>query len=100
VLDISAAFSNLTASGSDMGYNGTFFARYPYLFDNTDLGSYSVFTVNNNTNSWRLSSVITINRNSSLFMDYDMSWGSNQFGTAPAISLNNQFMELTYEIKF
>jgi hypothetical protein len=98
--DISAAFSNLTASGSDMGYNGTFFARYPYLFDNTDLGSYSVFTVNNNTNSWRLSSVITINRNSSLFMDYDMSWGSNQFGTAPAISLNNQFMELTYEIKF
>jgi hypothetical protein len=79
-------------------------ARSVYQFDNTDLvlGGYSPFNINGSRQSWRVSSTFKIDRNSSLYADYDFTWGNAvpYVGTTLPGTLYNQFMELTYEIQF
>lgn len=100
VWEVSAAFSQRNASGTDWGYGGTLWARYPYLFDPSDLGQYSPFTVNGSVQSLRFSSVFKVNRNSSLFLDYDWTTG-NMVPNNPAQGTENeQFTEITYQVEF
>jgi hypothetical protein len=101
--EMAASYSDQELKGSDSGYAGTTLARYSYIFDNSDLGKYQVFNINGSNQSWRLSSVFKINRNSSLYLDYDLTGGNAvpyAGATAPGTKLNNQYMEMTYEIQF
>lgn len=99
--EVSGAFGARSFSGSDMGYKGLPIARYSYLFDNSDLGLYTPFTVNGYDDQYILSTTIETGRNAKLHFDYTLDWG-NQIQYAGGIggTLNNQYMELTYEIAF
>ena len=99
-VDFSTAISSQNVSGTEMGYLGSFYARYSYLFDNSDLGSYSQFNVSGTIQSLRFSLDFKVNHNSSFFLDYDITQGNLYEGFPIPANLNNQYMELTYEIKF
>lgn len=102
--EVAASFGVNQASGSEAGLGGFPLARYSYLFDNSDLGKYQVFNVNGSDNSWRLSTTFKVNRNSSIYADYDLTWGNliPFYGTPAGSSgtLHNQYIGLTYEIEF
>jgi hypothetical protein len=101
--EMAASYSDQELKGSDSGFQGTTLARYSYIFDNSDLGEYQVFNINGSNQSFRLSSVFKINRNSSLYLDYDLTGGNAVpyvGATAPGTKLNNQYLEMTYEIQF
>jgi hypothetical protein len=101
--EMAASYSDQEINGRDTGIGGSTLARYSYIFDNSDLGSYLPFNINGSNQSWRLSSVFKINRNSSLYLDYDLTGGDAVpyvGSTAPGTKLNNQYMEVTYEIQF
>jgi len=96
----SAAYSSRTANGVEAGYGGTLWARYPYLYDNSDLGAYTPINVNGQDENLRLSSAFTINRNSTLYLDYSLDL-TNMTPTNPlASNATKNFGEVTYEIKF
>jgi hypothetical protein len=99
-----ASFGSQSVNGSEAGFGGSTLARYSYIYDNTDLGQYQVFSVNGSNYSWRLSTTFKVNRNSSIYGDYDLTWGNAipYIGTPPGTSgtLYNQYMGLTYEIEF
>ena len=101
--EMAASYSDQELKGSDSGIGGSTLARYSYIFDNSDLGSYQVFNIDGSNQSFRLSSVFKINRNSSLYLDYDLTGGNAVpyvGATAPGTKLNNQYLEMTYEIQF
>ena len=100
--EVAAAYSWRNATGTEAGYNGTLWARYPYLYDNSDLSFYTPVTANETIQSVRLSSSIKVNRNSSLFADYDWTTGTGNLMPINPIqgNLNNQFVEVTYEVQF
>jgi hypothetical protein len=101
--EMAASYSDQEIKGTDSGFQGTTLARYSYIFDNSDLGEYQVFNINGSNQSFRLSSVFNINRNSSLYLDYDLTGGDAVpyvGATAPGTKLNNQYLEMTYEIQF
>lgn len=100
VWEITTAYSWQGADGTEAGYNGTLWARYPYLYDNSDLGSYSPVTVNGSNQSLRMSHVFRVNRNSTIYLDYDYTWGNLMTLTPNQGSLASQFAEVTYEVKF
>ena len=91
--EVSASFGTQQFSGTEVGYLGTTLARYAYQYDNSDLvaGGYQPFNVDGSRQTGGVSTTFKFNRNSSVYFDYNKSWGS---------TLNNQFMELTYEIEF
>ena len=115
--EVSAAYGIQNMSGTDAGYvatdsNGkpfqTTLARYPYLFDNVDLINnatgkpyYAPFTVNGTVQNLLLSTTFNIDRNSKLHFDYSLAYGNEipNLGTYLG-TLNNEFMELNYEVKF
>ncbi len=100
VWEISAAFSQQNAKGTEAGLGGTLWARYPYLYDYSDLGNYSPVQVDGNIQSLRFSNVFKVNRNSDIFIDYDWTSG-NMLPTKPVQgTLVNQFIELSYEVRF
>jgi hypothetical protein len=100
VWEVSASISKQTANGEEAGYLGTLYARYSYLYDNSDLGLYVPIKVSGNIQSFRFSNGFKINRNSTLYLDYDFTSG-NMLPTSPLQgTLNNQFAEVTYEVKF
>ncbi len=100
VWDVTVAGSYQAINGSDEGYEGSLFARYSYLYDNSDLGDYRLFTVNGDIESVRFSNAIKVNRNSNIYVDYDYTRGNIiPYQTVQGM-LGNQFMELTYEVKF
>ena len=105
-IELASGFSTQSINGSEAGYivgsTVTPMARESFLFDNSDLGKYGVFTINNGSiQSLRFSAKLEVNRNSRFFLDYDLSWGTDvpDYGT-PGGTLRNQFMETTYEIEF
>jgi hypothetical protein len=105
--NMALSFGADSVNGSEAGYvinnQVTTYARYSYLFDNSDLGKYELFNINGTNNSLRFSTTFTLNRNSKLYLDYDYTWGNAvpYFGTTPSTgTMNNQFAELTYEILF
>ncbi len=101
--EMAASYSDQEIKGHDTGIGNTTLARYSYIFDNSDFGSYNVFTIDGSNQSFRLSSVFKINRNSSLYLDYDLTGGDAVpyvGSTAPGTKLNNQYLEMTYEIQF
>ncbi len=100
VWEVSAAFSQRNANGTEAGYGGTLWARYSYLFDPSDLGQYSVFNVNGSVQSLRFSSVFKVNRNSSLFLDYDYTTGNMLPNNPSQGTENEQFTEVTYQVEF
>ena len=101
VWDISAAFSQREVNGTDEGYGGSLFARYSYLFDNSDLGQYSAFTVNGSIQGWRVSNVFKVNANSRIFLDFNQETGTiYPVSTMFKGSLVNQFAQLSYDVLF
>ncbi len=100
VWGMTMAYSWQHADGTEAGYDGTLWARYPYLYDNSDLGDYSPVSVNGTNQSLRLSHVFKVNRNSTIYLDYDYTWGNLLTLTPNQGSLTNQFAEVTYEVKF
>jgi hypothetical protein len=102
--EASTSFGTDNVNGSEAGYGGSTLARYSYIFDNTDLGQYQIFTVNGTNESWRVSTSFKVNRNSTIYGDYDLTWGNAvpYIGTPPGTSGNlyNQYMGLTYEVQF
>ncbi|MGH7738978.1 MAG: hypothetical protein ACREL1_02420 [bacterium] len=101
--ELAASYSDQEINGSEAGYAGTTLARYSYIFDNSDLGEYQVFNINGSNQSFRLSSVFKINRNSNLDLDYDLTSGNAipySGVVAPTGRLSNQYLEMTYEIQF
>ncbi len=98
---VAAAYGVRSANGSEEGIDGTTMAQASYEFDNTDLGSYQVFTVNGSEEDWMLSTTFRFDRNSSVDLDYDLAWG-NDLPTVGQVAgtLHNQFIGLTYEIEF
>ncbi len=98
--EISGAFSEQDVNGTDAGYGGTLWARYSYLYDNSDLGQYSAFTVKGSIQSLRFSSTVKVNRNSNIYLDWDWTTGNLLPVNPNQGTFNNQFMELTYEVKF
>lgn len=102
-----------TASGSDMGVDGTTLARYSYIMNNEDLGSYSKFTVNDYVGDILFSMTFNIDSHSKLHFDYSFENGTNNgtsaspttaSGIVPGAYLtgavNNQYVETTYEVQF
>lgn len=100
VWEVSAAFSNQESKGTEEGFNGTLWAQYPYLFDNSDLGSYAPFTVNGSNQSWRFSNLFKVNPNSTIYLDADWTSGNLMPVSASNPTLINQFYEVTYEVRF
>jgi hypothetical protein len=98
--EVSAAFSQRNVNGQEAGYNGSFFARYPYIFDNSDLGTYAPFNLTGSEQSLRFSSVVRVNRGSDIVVDYDVTTGNLWPYRSVAGMVTNQFLELTYEVKF
>jgi hypothetical protein len=99
--ETAVAFGAESVNGTDEGVNGTTFARYSYLFDNTDLGTYSAFNVNGTEQSLRWSTTFKFNRNSRLYLDYSLTSGTYVPNLGPVTgTVNNQFMEMTYEVEF
>jgi hypothetical protein len=101
--EMAASYSDQEINGSEAGMNGTTLARYSYIFDDSDLGSYSVFTINGSNQSLRLSSVFNIDRHSKLALDYDLTGGTAVpyvGALPPGQKVNNQYAEVTYEIQF
>ncbi|HVZ79313.1 MAG TPA: hypothetical protein VHE12_00780 [bacterium] len=98
---VGGSFGTRSFSGSEMGIGGVPTARATYLFDNTDLGQYSVFTVNGYDNQLILSTTLETGRNTKVHFDYSFDW-TNELPYDGPISgtLNNEFMELTYETEF
>ncbi len=106
--EVTAAAGSRTMSGTEMGINGSVLGRYSYIYNNEDLGHYSAFTVNGSIQNWLLSTMFRLDDHSKLNFDYSMTMGNNApnygsiLGSAaslPAV-LNNEYMEMTYEIKF
>lgn len=101
--EIAGAYSNQGLNGREAGIGGTTLARYSYIFDNSDLGQYQVFNINGTDESWRLSSIFKINRNSSLYLDYDLTQGNAipyVGSSSPGGTLINHYWEATYEVQF
>ena len=99
--EISAAFSERDANGTEESIGGnTLWARYPFLFDSTDAGSYQPFTVNGSVQSLGFTNSFKVNRNSSIYLDYVWTTG-NMLPTNPNQgTVNNSFTEVTYEVQF
>ena len=100
VWEIGASFSEQDTSGTDAGIRGSNWARYSYLFDNSDLGNYSTFTVRGSSQIMFLSSVLKVNRNSNLFLDYEWYQGNYTWNLATPTKLIDHIVELTYEVQF
>ncbi|HET9869806.1 MAG TPA: hypothetical protein VFR02_04850, partial [bacterium] len=101
--EFAVSYGDQEISGQEAGYGGSTLARYAYLFDNTDLGQYQVFNINGGNQSFRLSSVFKISRNSTLALDWAQTGGNAvpYVGATPTgNSVNNQYAEMTYEIQF
>ena len=100
--ETAASFGVQEINGTEAGYGGTTLARYAYQYDNTDLGAYSAFSINGNRQSWKLSEDFKMDRNSTLYFDYGLTWGNAvpYVGQAQPGTLYNQFMEVTYAIQF
>jgi hypothetical protein len=107
--EVTAAIGDRKINGSEMGINGSVFARYSYIYNNEDLGLYKPFTVNNaDIQNWLISMAFKLDDHSKLDFDYSMTMGNNApnygsiLGAASALpaALNNQYMEMTYEVKF
>lgn len=86
--------------GTEAGMDGTLWARYSYLYDNTDLGRYGAVTVDRRVRSVRLSQDLKLNDHADLFLDW--AWTETRdFGSALSASrLCGQFAGLTYEVRF
>ena len=101
VWEIGAGCSLRTANGIEAGYNGTLWARYPYLYDNSDLGAYVPININNaREQSIRLSNAFKVNRNSTIYLDY--AYSTTNFFPLGMYSpiLAKHYGEVTYEIRF
>jgi hypothetical protein len=102
--EAAASFGSQSMTGSEAGFGGSTMARYSYIFDNSDLGQYQVFKISGTNQSYRFSTSFKVNRNSSIYGDYDLTWGNAipYIGTPVGSSgtLYNQYMGLTYEIEF
>ncbi len=100
VWEMSVAYSQRQANGTEYGYGGSLYARYSYLYDGSDLNQYSSFTVNGTVQSLRWSTTFNVNRNSSLYLDYGWSFGNMLPSGQMQGTLNNQFGEVSYEVRF
>jgi hypothetical protein len=71
--DVEASFEHRRINGLESGYDGTIFARYPYLYDNQDLGDYSIFQIDESVKRWNLSCDFKVTSHSDIWLDYQFS---------------------------
>jgi len=88
------------AQGTEVGLAGTLLARYPYLYDNTDMGQYASFTVDGQNQSLGFSNIFPVNKNSTLYLQGGISRTELTPWAGPQGELHNVFGELLYEIHF
>ncbi len=100
VWEVGASFSEQDSNGTDAGIGGSNWTRYSYLYDNTDLGRYSTFTVNGSSQIMLLSSDLKINRNSNIYLDYEWYQGNYTWNAITQTKLIDHIVELTYEVQF
>ena len=108
VWGVAFAYGWQHADGTEAGYNGTLWAQYPYLYDNSALynskgqviGSYAPVTVNGTNQSIRVSNSFKVNRNSTLYLDYDFTTGNLVPTNTIQGTAKSQFAEVTYEVQF
>jgi len=100
VWEMSAAFSDRQANGTEYGYGGSLYARYTYLYDGSDVGAYKSVQINGTVQSLRWSTSFKVNRNSSLSLDYSWTFGNMLPSGQTQGTLNNQFGEISYEVLF
>jgi len=100
-VDTTVAYSERDFNGTDEGINGTTLARYSYIYDPRDLGTYTVFKVNGYNKSFLASLAIEMTLNSHLYFDYGLISGTELVDFGPLQgTLNNQYIAGTYEIKW
>ncbi|HVZ81488.1 MAG TPA: hypothetical protein VHE12_11935 [bacterium] len=100
VLQVSVAYGWQGAQGTEAGYQGELLASYPYLYDNSALGLYSPVTIDASNQTLRFSTAFKVNKNSTIFFDYDWTEGDLVLGNPNQTTMSNHFGEVSYEIHF
>jgi hypothetical protein len=98
-VQLTAAYEWRGAQGTEAGVGGELVAAYPYLYDNSALGAYTPVTVNNSRQTVYFSTAFKVNKNSTIYLDYD--WIDGAFLDDPSpIHISDHFGRISYEIKF
>jgi hypothetical protein len=97
---LSVAGSIRSARGDEAGLDGSLWARYPYLFDNQDLGRYQRVHVDGRVKSLTVSNSFRLSRQGTL--NLDGGWTDGDMAPSSGIlgAWKRQFVEATYEIRF
>jgi len=98
--DLEGIFNYGDSMGRESGYNGQTIARYSYLFDNTDLGQYSVLDIRSLYRRWSVTSSYHLGPQSDLFLDYDFLVSESVLNGASSGRLLRQSVVLNYEVRF
>lgn len=99
-LEISGAFGWQGSNGTEAGYLGWLMASYPYLYDNSALGQYAPVTINASNITVRFATAFKVNKNSTIYLDYDWADGNLVRGDPNQPHRSNHDGRLTYEINF
>ncbi len=98
--EVEAAACQLKTYGFESTMDGTRYARASYLFENQDLGHYSVVRFERVVRMLRLGNVFRLSGHSDLLLDW--AWSETEAPVTATLKsrLCNQFVGLTYEIRF
>ncbi len=99
-IQFSVAYGWRGAQGTEAGYQGTLMANYAYLYDNSALGFYSPVSVNTSRNYVLFSTAFKINKNSTMFFDYDWTDGNSQLSDPTQTHISDHFGRVSYDIQF
>lgn len=100
VWEVGFSYSHFGSNGTEAGLLGTTLARYSYLYDNTDLGSYGPVTVDGTYKVLALSNNIKVNRNSTIFLEYQWDTGYKIPLGSTQGTQDQQYLGLIYEVQF
>ena len=88
------------SKGRESGYNGQPIARYSYLFDDSDLGQYSVLDLRDLSRRWSISSAYHLGPQSDLFLDFEWVTTETALNGVSSGRLHRQTLALNYEARF
>jgi len=97
-LELEGTVGSFSGKGVEVGYLGTTLARYSYWYENTDLGYYEPFAVDQETAYGILTAKIKINRHSNLAMDAMAKSDKGVVGTSG--TNKTQTLDVVYEVLF
>ena len=97
-LQLEGTGGTFSGKGVEVGYLGTTLARYSYRYENTDLGFYEPFSVDQETVYGILSAKFNLNRHSNLAVDGMVKSDKGIVGTTG--TLKTQTVDVVYEVLF